>query len=477
MIFKPRPLSRTMLDDASLVRDKQHCRRIGPCGVGRRALYLNSYFIDRHYYVPFSAITRAFKFIEEGTGGVRGVLAGRACLLVEYDNGLQQVCCFKYEDQIDELLRVLHKMHPEIPCVSEEEEAELEVEYERRRAEERRRPPLSMRAEREIEELENAIAYLERKPELYKRLSRAAKRRRNYQSRSAGYRWAAAAIMVLGAAALIYGVVSLVCRGFSGGYLLLCLLAAVFLFGGWRLLPTARNNNAAVLRGDKQARVQMQNYIDRFPAFPLPARYAHPIVLRRMQQDGDAEAREKLIEHNLRLVAHIVKKYYFQHADQDDLISIGTIGLIKGISSFDPAKGARLATYAARCIENEILMHFRSQKKLQGEISLSESIESDRDGNSLQLMDVIGMDDTMLEDLYDRDSALRLRRLVKECLTQRESEVIRLRYGLGGTVPLTQREIASTFGISRSYVSRIEKRALEKLRAELEKPVGSGAGQ
>lgn len=284
MIFKPRPLSRTMLDDASLVRDKQHCRRIGPCGVGRRALYLNSYFIDRHYYVPFSAITRAFKFIEEGTGGVRGVLAGRACLLVEYDGGMQQVCCFKYEDQIDELLRVLHKMHPEIPCVSEEEEAELEVEYERRRAEERRRPPLSMRAEREIEELENAIAYLERKPELYKRLSRAAKRRRNYQSRSAGYRWAAAAIMVLGATALIYGVVSLVCRGFSGGYLLLCLLAAVFLFGGWRLLPTARNNNAAVLRGDKQARVQMQNYIDRFPAFPLPARYAHPIVLRRMQQ-------------------------------------------------------------------------------------------------------------------------------------------------------------------------------------------------
>ena len=113
-------------------------------------------------------------------------------------------------------------------------------------------------------------------------------------------------------------------------------------------------------------------------------------------------------------------------------------------------------------------MYFRAQKKLQGEISLSESIESDREGNALQLIDVIGVDDTMLEDLYDRDSALRLRRLVKECLTQRESEVIRLRYGLGGTVPLTQREIASTFGISRSYVSRIEKRALEKLRAELE---------
>lgn len=116
-------------------------------------------------------------------------------------------------------------------------------------------------------------------------------------------------------------------------------------------------------------------------------------------------------------------------------------------------------------------MYFRAQKKLQGEISLSESIESDREGNALQLIDVIGVDDTMLEDLYDRDSALRLRRLVRESLTQREAEIIRLRYGLGGTVPLTQREIASTFGISRSYVSRIEKRALEKLRAELEKPV------
>lgn len=188
---------------------------------------------------------------------------------------------------------------------------------------------------------------------------------------------------------------------------------------------------------------------------------------------GKIWGREKLLVP----LNHMLKKYYAQSSDQDDLISIGTIGLIKGISSFDPSKGARLATYAARCIENEILMYFRSQKKLQGEVSLSETIESDREGNALQLMDVIGVDDTMLEDLYDRDSALRLRRLVKECLTQRESEVIRLRYGLGGTVPLTQREIASTFGISRSYVSRIEKRALEKLRAELEKPVGSGAGQ
>lgn len=151
------------------------------------------------------------------------------------------------------------------------------------------------------------------------------------------------------------------------------------------------------------------------------------------------------------------KKYYTQNADQEDLISIGTIGLIKGISSFDPSKGARLATYAARCIENEILMYFRGQKKLQGEVSLSDSIDIDKEGNALQLMDVVGVDDTMLEDLHDRDNALRLRKLVQERLSPREAEIIRLRYGLGGTVPLTQREVASSFGISRSYVSRRSK--------------------
>ena len=174
-------------------------------------------------------------------------------------------------------------------------------------------------------------------------------------------------------------------------------------------------------------------------------------LLQKMAQ-GDLDARNQLIEHNLRLVAHIIKKYYTQNGDQDDLISIGTIGLIKGVSTFKPDKNVRLATYASRCIENEILMYFRSQKKLQGEVSLSDSIDTDKEGNALQLMDVVGVDDTMLEDLHDRDSALRLHQLIRERLTAREAEIVRLRYGLGGTVPLTQREIASSFGISRSYV-------------------------
>ena len=189
--------------------------------------------------------------------------------------------------------------------------------------------------------------------------------------------------------------------------------------------------------------------------------------LRRMAR-GDQEARDTLIEHNLRLVAHIIKKYYTQEGDQDDLISIGTIGLIKGVSTFDPEKKVRLATYASRCIENEVLMYFRAQRKTQGEVSLSDSLDGEGEGGSLSLMDVVKVDDDMLEQLDLRDACLRVRRCVEDCLTRREAHIIRLRYGLGGQQPLTQREIAALCGISRSYVSRIEKKALGKLRQAYE---------
>ncbi len=191
------------------------------------------------------------------------------------------------------------------------------------------------------------------------------------------------------------------------------------------------------------------------------------LYLARMAE-GDTDARDKLIEHNLRLVAHIIKKYYTPNGDQDDLISIGTIGLIKGVSTFKPDKKVRLATYASRCIENEILMYFRSQRKLQGELSLSESLDAEGESNSLELMDVVRVDDTMLEDLDLRDSCLRIRSCLS-CLTPRESRIIRLRYGLDDRPPLTQREVSTLCGISRSYVSRIEKRALEKLKEEFER--------
>lgn len=189
-------------------------------------------------------------------------------------------------------------------------------------------------------------------------------------------------------------------------------------------------------------------------SFPKPLSTEEERMYLERYAQGDMEARNILIERNLRLVAHIIKKYYTQTADQEDLISIGTIGLIKGISSYNPEKGARLATYAARCIENEILMHFRSQKKLQGEVSLSDTLETDKDGNSLFLLDVVGVEDTMMEELDTKDTYARLRKLVKECLTEREMDIIQQRYGLNGHRPRTQRELAAEYGISRSYVSR-----------------------
>ena len=181
--------------------------------------------------------------------------------------------------------------------------------------------------------------------------------------------------------------------------------------------------------------------------------------------EGDEEARRILIERNLRLVAHIMKKYYTRESDREDLISIGTIGLIKGVSTYKPEKKVHLSTYVSRCIENEILMHFRGRKKLGGDISLSEPIDTDRDGSALTLIDLISIEDDMLDRISAEETRNRLERYIKESLTDREAEIVAHRYGLCGLKPLTQREVAASRGISRSYVSRIEKRALEKLRS------------
>ena len=193
------------------------------------------------------------------------------------------------------------------------------------------------------------------------------------------------------------------------------------------------------------------------------------VLLRRMQQDGDAEAREKLIEHNLRLVAHIVKKYYAVSTEQDDLLSIGTIGLIKAVNTFKADKNIRLATYASKCIQNELLMYFRQKRKSAGELSLSDTLESDGDGNALALQDIICCEDSGLSAVEEQDRYHAMHRALAGCLSPREREIIRLRYGIGLASPLPQREIAARLGISRSYVSRIEKRALEKLREALER--------
>lgn len=203
-------------------------------------------------------------------------------------------------------------------------------------------------------------------------------------------------------------------------------------------------------------------------SFPKPLSAEEERHYLSLSAQGDLEARNILVERNLRLVAHVMKKYYAQTADQEDLISIGTIGLMKGVTTFDPSKGARLATYAARCVENEILMYFRAQRKSAQDVSLSDYIDTGADGAPLELMDVISEDRDMLEELTAREAEALVRRAVEKCLTEQERQVIRLRYGLEGEEPLRQRQVAERTGISRSYVSRIEKRALEKLRAELE---------
>ena len=202
-------------------------------------------------------------------------------------------------------------------------------------------------------------------------------------------------------------------------------------------------------------------------SFPKPLSAAEERHYLDLAAQGDLEARNILIERNMRLVAHIMKKYYTQVDDQDDLISIGTIGLIKGISSFDASKGARLATYAARCVENEILMHFRRLKRGGNEVSLSDYIETGKDGGALSLMDVVCSEEDLFEDLSNRELYAGLYRAVTRVLDERERKIISVRYGLSGMQPLTQREAAAVLGISRSYVSRIEKKALEKLKEYL----------
>ena len=205
-------------------------------------------------------------------------------------------------------------------------------------------------------------------------------------------------------------------------------------------------------------------------SFPKPLTAQEEKFYLQRSAEGDLEARNILIERNLRLVAHIVKKYYAQTSDQEDLISIGTIGLIKGITTFDHTKGARLATYAARCVENEILMHFRSQKKSSQDVSLSDVIETGTDGAALELMDVVSDDADLLEVISTRERVGQVRKAVEACLTPQERLVICMRYGLKGGHPCRQREVAEKTGISRSYVSRIEKKALQKLRKTLEEP-------
>lgn len=204
-------------------------------------------------------------------------------------------------------------------------------------------------------------------------------------------------------------------------------------------------------------------------SFPKPLKKAEEQHYLELAAKGDTNARNILVEHNLRLVAHIIKKYYQNDSSGDDLVSIGTIGLIKAINTFDISKSIKLSSYASRCIENEILMHFRNNRKSAQDISLNDTIDTDKDGNPLTLMDIMASDMDIEESVDTKLHLEVLRRYIDETLTEREKEIILKRYGIGGKKVLTQREIAQKLNISRSYISRIEKKALEKLRKRYEK--------
>jgi RNA polymerase sporulation-specific sigma factor len=198
-------------------------------------------------------------------------------------------------------------------------------------------------------------------------------------------------------------------------------------------------------------------------SFPPPLSPEEESEYFSRMKNGDEEARQRLILHNLRLVAHIIRKYYSGSKCQDDLISVGSIGLVKAVDSYNQNKTTKFATYAAKCIQNEVLMFFRSQKKLANEVSINETIDIDRDGNPLTYIDVISCDDTVAEDVDRKMQTDRMYYFINNVLSEREKQIIIMRYGLYGSRQFTQREVALAMGISRSYVSRIEKSALDKL--------------
>lgn len=203
-------------------------------------------------------------------------------------------------------------------------------------------------------------------------------------------------------------------------------------------------------------------------SFPKPLSEKQEREYLEQFANGNLDARNKLVEHNLRLVAHIIKKYYGVQSEQDDLVSIGTIGLIKAINTFNPNKNIRLSSYASRCIENEILMHFRNSKKSSQDISLNETIDTDKDGNPLTLLDIMSVDDNILDNLDLKLNSKKLGQFIGEELDERERKIIVMRYGLNGNEPMTQKDVAKLLDISRSYVSRIETKALKKLRKRFE---------
>jgi len=301
MLIKPRPLSREVLPQEEANRDKKDCKHFGPCGVGEKALFLNSFYIDRRYYIPYPAIQRAYKRVAMSKGGYtgKGVFASMPYLVVEYDGGREKQCNFKYEDQVDQLLSYLGQLRPEIKLHSARAEAKLAAAEAERAAQVPGSVPEP--AQKISDSLRKAEDYLDRRSDLAEELSQSARRQRAQAISKPIWRWVAAVIILLGVLAAAFGIYQMsVGQGGFGLYFLLFGLAAVFLFSGVSVAPTAQNNKRKIAQRYEDAKNAMADYVALYPGrFPLPPYYAHPVVLRRMRravEQGRASGPEQAIE-------------------------------------------------------------------------------------------------------------------------------------------------------------------------------------
>lgn len=282
--MKPRRLGNVSIPDEELIKDRKECKKIGPCGIGKKAVYLSSFYIDRRYYIPISSVKRIFKRIAMSKGGFtgKGVFGTLSYLVVVYEDGKEKQCNFKHEEDVDRFLAYIEE-YPDIPVHSLEAERKL-AEKERWMAEKQRERNVSEETKRCLVKLEQAEQYLKKQSDIYMDLSQSAKKKRTYDRSNPAYKWVALAIVLMGGAAFVYGIYALTTHAGFGMYFLLFGLAAIFLFAGANVLPTSKNNKNYIEKRLTESISQMEEYIRVYPDFPVPAHYAHPIVLKRMQE-------------------------------------------------------------------------------------------------------------------------------------------------------------------------------------------------
>ena len=328
MIFKPAQLGMAKLDPQELEADKKACRKIGPCGVGKKALYLNSFYIDRRYYLPYGSITRVFKRVAMSSGGFsgKGVFASMAYLVVEYDGGKQKQCNFKDERDVDALLALLAKEQPRIKLLSAAGEQVLEKKEAEKAA--RKLPELSKDAQHSLTVLKKAKEYLEAKPEIAEELSAAERRKRAQLKSKPVYKYVALIISLFGVVAAAYGIHSLLTHsGNYGIYFALFGFAAIFLFSSYNMMPTAHNNHNAIMKRADRAEAAMAEYIKAYPGgnFPVPDIYAHPVVLKQMTdalQEGRAVTLPEALEAVKNRLKEVNADVQVEQEEYDEIVQI-----------------------------------------------------------------------------------------------------------------------------------------------------------